>query len=376
MPRRSGCGVVILRAAVAAGLCRAPTGGLRVATIGLWALPLVVVAARRGRAASRSSFRRSSRASATIALVIFATRLKARYRHGSQAFRLTLMTLGLLVPAFAFYPIVFQLGWQAKSQLVETRYAPQAINQRQTVQRLLQESLAQIDQFPGLAELVTAPPAPADGEAPTDRAFQVWRVTGLAMYPVTSSVELYGADGRLVSRFAFNLPGGPDRGAPLRRSRRATWAIYEEVSPFFAEERRILHAGRALCDASGRPAGSIVVHAMLDYENLPFIPSQNPYVELMRPADPLRGEGISGRDVEFAVYGWSRTPLYASSGTAWPLDDAVVQPDRAVARAVLGRAAPRRRPVRRLSPERPRRHLRARLPDRLARSITSSTWPS
>ena len=60
---------------------------------------------------------------------------------------------------------------------------------------------------------------------------------------------------------------------------------------------------------------------MLDYANLPFIASQSPYVELLRPTDPLRGEGISGRDVEFAFYGWSRRPLYSSSGRAWPIDD-------------------------------------------------------
>src|SRR6185503_5205008 len=213
-------------------------------------------------------------------------------------------------------------GWQAKSQLVETRYGPQAINQRQTVQRLMQESLTQIDSFPGLVELATAPAGPADDEALTDRAFQVWRVTGLATYPVTSSVELYGADGRLTSRFAFNLPEDLT-AVPQSDEETCDWAIYEGVSPFFAEERRILHAGRALCDINGRPAGSIVVHAILDYGNLPFILSQNPYVELMRPVDPLRGEGISGRDIEFAVYGWSRTPLYASSVTAWPLDEAV-----------------------------------------------------
>ena len=101
------------------------------------------------------------------------------------------------------------------------------------------------------------------------------------------------------------------------------WGVYEEVSPFFAEGRRILHAGRALCGVDDRPTGSIVVHAMLDYANLPFILSQSPYLELMRPADPLRGEGISERDVEFAFYGWSLTPLYASGVSAWPLEDAV-----------------------------------------------------
>jgi signal transduction histidine kinase len=260
--------------------------------------------------------------SVMVALVGSATRLTARYRHGSQAFRLTLMALGLVVPAAAFYPSVFQIGWEAKSQLVETRYASQAVNQRQTIQLVLQDTLDQIDQFPGLLELATTPVVPAGGEPSTDRAFQVWRLTALAEYPVTSSVELHGADGLLVSRFAFNLPD--DLTAVPRSDEQACdWGVYEEVSPFFAEERRILHAGRALCGDDGRPVGSIIVHAILDYANLPFIQSQNPYVELMRPLDPTRGEGIAGRDVEFAFYGWSRTPLYASGPTAWPLDDAV-----------------------------------------------------
>jgi hypothetical protein len=43
----------------------------------------------------------------------------------------------------------------------------------------------------------------------------------------------------------------------------------------------------------------------------------------MRQADPLRREGVSGRDVEFVVYGWSRRPLYTSGVTAWSLDDDV-----------------------------------------------------
>jgi signal transduction histidine kinase len=137
---------------------------------------------------------------------------------------------------------------------------------------------------------------------------------------VTSSVELHGSDGNLVSRFAFNLP--EDLTAPPKSEESTCeWDIYEEVAPFFAEERRVLHAGHALCAPDGRILGSIVVHAMLDWENLPFIASQSPYLELFRPTDPLRGEGVSGRDVEFAFYGWSRRPLYTSSGRAWSLED-------------------------------------------------------
>ena len=67
-------------------------------------------------------------------------------------------------------------------------------------------------------------------------------------------------------------------------------------------------------DPDAPPLGSIVVHALPDdYGNLPFISSRNPYVELLLPADRSRREGLTGRDVEFAVYGWSRSPLYSDA---------------------------------------------------------------
>jgi signal transduction histidine kinase len=313
-----GC-VLILRLASAAWAVSRKDWRFRLGRIVLWTLPLMLwelesTAPLEGRLPLLAA------AAVAIGLALFATELTARFRHGSQAYRLMMTTLAFMVPAMAFYPTLYQLGWQAKARLVETRYAPQAIDQRRTIQRLLQESLNEIDRFPELAELTSTPSTPAGTEAPTDRAFQLWRVTGLAMYPVTSSVEVYAADGSLISRFAFNLPDDLS-AAPRVDDQACTWDVYEEVSPFFAEERRILHAGRAVCDANGQPVGSIVTHAMLDYANLPFILSQSPYVELMRPVDPLRGEDISGRDIEFAFYGWSRRPLYTSSVTAWPLDD-------------------------------------------------------
>src|SRR4029453_19148485 len=132
-------------------------------------------------------------------------------------------------------------------------------------------SLAQIDQIPGLADLVAAPAPRASADTSTDRAFQIWQATSLARYPVTSSVEVYGRDGTLVSRFAFNLPEDLS-AAPRSGERTCNWDVAEEGSPFFAEGRRILPAGRALCvgGAPGAIVGSIVVHAVLDYENLPF----------------------------------------------------------------------------------------------------------
>jgi signal transduction histidine kinase len=299
---------------------------IRLGTIACWTLPYLLVMTRAEVAAAyRPLFIALALA---VFVAIFATRLKGRYRQGSQAFRLMLLSIGLILPALAFYADIFELAHRAKTQLVETRFGPQALNQRRTIQSLMQQSLQQIDAFPGLADLVSVPPGPAGSEALTDRAFQVWRITGLAAYPITSSVELFGPEGRLVSRFAFNLPDDLN-AVPTSEDEGCTWDVFEEVSPFFAVERRVLSASRAVCinDPTGTShvVGSLVVHAMLDYANLPFIASKSPYVELLRPAEPAREEGVSGGDVEFAVYGWSRMSLYASNETAWQMSDPVFQ---------------------------------------------------
>jgi len=303
---------------------------LRIGLAGAWLAPLLAWQI----ATQRLDPRQFVPVSAGVVIVLLAlvmTRLEARYRHGSQAFRLMLLTLALIVPTIAFYPVVFQAAWDAKSQLVETRYASQPLNQRDTVKALLRTSLDEIDRFQDLRQLLVASDSDASADPATNRAFQVWQTTALADLPLTSSVELYRANGTLVSRFAFNLPEDLT-GTPRSDERRCDWDLFEESAPFFAEDRRVLHAGRALCvnDDPSRVVGSIIVHAMLDYGNLPFIQSETPYIQLLRPQSG-RSEGLSGRDVEFAVYGWSGTPLYSSNEAAWPLTDEAftrVQPSR------------------------------------------------
>ena len=314
-----GLAVVVLRAALLRWRIARRDWGMWIAILTAWIVPSLAWELVAGQSVARA-LPLFAAISGALLLALAVGRLAARYRHGSQAFRLTLLTLPLVAPAFAFYPTIVQLARDAKEDFVAATYAPQVRNLRQNVQMQVQQSLGQIDAFPELVDLVTTRGA-ADAEVSTDRAFQVWQTTALASYPITSSVELYGPDGKLVSRFAFNLP--EDLTAPpTSEERSCDWDLYEEVAPFFAEERRILHAGRAFCSSvpGAPPLGSIVVHALPDdYGNLPFISSRNPYVELLLPSDRLQREGLTGRDVEFAVYGWSRSPLYSDASIAWPL---------------------------------------------------------
>ena len=242
-------------------------------------------------------------------------RLSRRSRRASQTARLVALFAALAVPALAMYPSLFFYATEAKERLVATTFAPQAMSQRDDLQDRLYQTLEQIDAMPTLADFVAGPSASA---APTtDRAFVVWSHTELATYRLTSAVELYGPDGGLVSRFA--LPAGvhdtPSRASELQLGglRRGV-AVRVERTPRPAGQPRHLR-GR-------RRRGAIVVRVMLDYRTLPFISSQSPYLESLRPErGRSRRKGVSGRDVEFVVYGWSRAPLYASGTSVWPLPD-------------------------------------------------------
>jgi signal transduction histidine kinase len=244
-------------------------------------------------------------------------RMDHQIRRGSQSARLAIFFLALVAPAIAMYPSLLAHATEAKERLVANEFGPQAVSLREDLQRRLQQTVDQIDAIPGLEDLFR----PDSTTPATNRAFAVWSRSELATYRLTSAVELYGPDGRLVDQFALSLPEYST--TPYRAARCAAWdQLFDEVSPFGSSERHVLRTGRGVC-VRGRIVGSIVVRVMLDYRTLPFISSQSAYLESLRPNRQVTPEGVSGRDVEFAVYGWSRAPIFESGTSVWTLPDSV-----------------------------------------------------
>jgi signal transduction histidine kinase len=245
--------------------------------------------------------------------------LRVRARRASQAVHIVALFLALLVPALAMYPSLVGFATDAKERLIAGEYGPLALSQREELKTRLKDALDEIDAMRSLASFIVD----SSGAArPTDRAsaaFAIWSATDLAKYRVMSAIELYAADGRLVSRFALNLP---EYAAGRVQASGCEWGLFDEPSPFGSSVRHVLTASRGLCDG-GAPMGAIVVRVMLDYTTLPFISSQSPYLESLRPKQQPPAEGVQGRDVEFAVYGWSRVPIYASGTSVWPLPESV-----------------------------------------------------
>ena len=265
-------------------------------------------------------------------------RYRAALEHASQAARLTALFVALAMPSVVFYPSLVDAAGRARRQVIEARHAPEVINQRRNLQLQLNVALAEIDALPDLAALVQASAPVANGPAPFETAFRVWERTVLEQSRLTSSVELHDEAGALVSRFALKLPhtGGP----PIYQESSCEWELFEEVSPFFAEERRLLHAGRGICadgENERQVVGAIAIHVILDYSNLSFISAQSPYAALLRGGgvtEPSPHEGV-----EFTVYGWSRRPLYMSGRDTWALTEDTFQRIFASREPIWARAA-------------------------------------
>jgi signal transduction histidine kinase len=245
--------------------------------------------------------------------------LARRVRRASQAGRLGVLFVVLAAPSLALYPSLFAFGTAGKERIIETEYAPQALTQRDDLRMRLYKTLEEIDAMPTLADFVVLnSPRQRRGAAGSTEALDVWLNTDLARQRLTSAIELYGADGSLVSRFALNLP---EYTTPRHESTNCEWEVFEEVLPFGASERNVPQASRGVCDKSGVVRGSIVVRAMLDYRTLPFLTSQNPYLESLRPERAEAPEGSQGNDIEFVGYGWSRAPFSEAGASTWPLPD-------------------------------------------------------
>jgi signal transduction histidine kinase len=301
------------------------SGGIALAAFALQAVPVLVISIfPRIIGAAPSTVPALPTAFAGLACLTLAWGMvwaRPRYRHASQALRVFIGALMLLIPAFVLYPSVHHFADRGLRRLIEEEYARQAKDQRPELQAKLRTVLQQIDalDIPNLTAPITT-----TRTAASNIAFAMWARTNLATERIASSLELYNADGRPAARFALNLPDYVSTQSWQEPS--CDWEIFEEASLFGSEERRLFHAGRGICEGnSDAPTGgSIVVNVMLDYETLPFITARNPYNELIRPADTLPPEGSVGRSVQFVVYGWGRGSLYSSNTRAFPLDDALL----------------------------------------------------
>src|SRR5262249_16751658 len=164
------------------------------------------------------------------ASAIVLARIGSKLRRASQASRLIAVFLALIAPAIAMYPSLFAYSTDARESLIAGEFGPQALRQRDDLKLRLAHTLDQIDAIRTLPQLGAGGGAwrgAAGGAPATDRAFFVWSLTDLATYRLTSAIELYGSDGRLVDRFSSL----PEYAAAPYFATGCGWEEFEEMSP-------------------------------------------------------------------------------------------------------------------------------------------------
>jgi signal transduction histidine kinase len=293
-----------------------------VSTIGLWAAPAVAVVVWPGSAAHRTSVATSIAIAAAVTFGFTAEPLRRFYRRTTQSMRLVLGLLTVAIPLVALYPIGAVTADRVTRRVIESDYAPATADHPRQLRAELARAEADIDQFPSLIDLVAGPPYSETTD--TQAAFRVWNHTNLSRARVVSDVELYGADGSLVSRFAFNLPEFVYRTTEQWQATSCEWDVFGELSPFGGESRRLLHAMKGVCDPNGAIRGGIVVHvAYIDYQALPFVASASPYNAVVEGLDAPAPQPLP--DLDVAVYGWSYQPIFTSGEVGWVVPRSVFE---------------------------------------------------
>ena len=299
---------------------RHPGRGL--AAAGLWLAPLGAAVVLSSPLQPLPSGALLSAGIAAAAFALAATTFRRYYRRrATQGMRLVVMFGALLAPAIIFYPTAWWYEDRAAQSLVEQQYGPATEGQTDTLVADLDRARADIDKLPAdlLASLAGSPHA-AGPIIPSQLAFQIWMGTDLAAARITSGVELYGADRRLVSRFALNIPEYANRViARTWQGSSCAWQVFHEVDRFGGQDRPMLHAERGLCGPDGSLHGAVVVHIARDYRSLPFVSSANPYAELLG-APGARAQESRLMGLQLVVYGWAFHPSFASGQVAWPID--------------------------------------------------------
>ena len=212
--------------------------------------------------------------------------------------------MALLVPAFALYPSLeaFAITRQGARRHHDVRPAGDQSSRRHAAPERSRHRANRRDGRPRDA-------SSASGPTPTRRQpirhSRCGRRTVLAEHRITSAIELYTATGRLLSRFALNLPeydAAPHIAPSCRLDHlRGSHLLCGERSPRAPRDARHLHARGHASERSSCASCSTTARCRS------FLRSAR-----HRSARPWTGraETTLGRDVDFTVYGWSQAPLY------------------------------------------------------------------
>jgi nitrogen-specific signal transduction histidine kinase/HAMP domain-containing protein len=227
-------------------------------------------------------------------IVLFLPRFWRSFERINLLSRFFVILLLFSFCSILFHFVRFYYARNLQMSYIEHEAAGQVREQGNHVRRVLQVSQGQLDRAIGNISL--------DPKI-SDLAYRLWTRTDLARFGYKSALEILDPSGQLVNRFALKMFSFAVNVPAAVRG--PGWNTIQRPALFGNSRRNVLIGVRSLS-----AGGYLMVQAMEDYENLPFVRSTSPFHELFRP------EIESRQFAEFLnlnVYDITWQPLFVST---------------------------------------------------------------
>ena len=369
----AGAATLVLRVASLGWRIARGEWRVRLLLVACWSLPFVV--GLKGGPAAVTARSLTGLLVLAIGASLFATRLKGHYRQASQAFRFTLLAIGLYCLRSPSTPPSSTSRGRRRSNWSRRGTARRHSTSGRPSRSLMQQSLREIDGFPGLTDLVSIPPGPPGSEALTDRArsrsgaspasprTRSRRRSNCSVLTAASSAGLRSTCLTISTRCRPRKSASA-RGTCSKRCHPSSPSNAACSAPAARSASTIPAAHRVSSARSSCTRCSITRTCRSSRRR---VRTSNCFGRSSRSARRRVGRRHRVRRLRMEPH----AALLVRRHVRGRLDDAdVCAADRRRATPVWATPAARRPAVRRVPAQRSRRHLRARLPGRHARSAT------
>ena len=154
-----------------------------------------------------------------------------------------------------------------------------------------------------------------------DLAYELWTRTNLVNSSLSSSIEIVDELSSVVSRFALSFPLSNTNTTDF--SPNNSWRLEEEHLPNDPNHPGILLARRTFTSRS-HFQWEIRIRVAADWKNLPFIATNNPYLQLFRTADSEANPRVPDRELALFVIEPDGTSIFESSRGAIQVPDEIL----------------------------------------------------
>ncbi len=231
---------------------------------------------------------------------------------------LALFVLFCMVTLF-LYSSYFHYLEEIRRDFIERSTLPRLIYQEEREKVILKHSFSRVVSYQPLIDNLRYD----SGRSLSGLAYSMWQRMGLASSGYNSSLAIYDSGGRLRDQFSFNLtPISPPSLPDFQNYKEAV--IIEKRAQIGSQQTTLLQGTKTILDRN-QPLGAVLVSLSIDYNNLPFIHSNDPYYELFRSSRAEASEEtMFNTDLFLMVYDSNGRATFTSEGKFLPPSEELI----------------------------------------------------